>query len=200
MRRIVSGRTRRSLRWKACIEEKARTRVTAIEITHTARPSSWGCRFLLILHSVRIIWLRQRMHIEHSMGSTITAPDLRVTIPRCRSAPAAGGWSPRRRRRSSSTASINWWARTPRSDHDSEYRLAARSSNELLAPTANAAVSSHRMCIHSCCCNESVNPLRESACEFDVTAFVTTSSFCLNSRDSGPNCATHIGCHGQRWV
>jgi hypothetical protein len=81
MHRIVSGRMRRFLRWKACTEGRAHTRVTAIEITSTARLSSWGCRFLLALHTARTIWLRQWMHIEHSMGSTITARNWGVTIP-----------------------------------------------------------------------------------------------------------------------
>ena len=60
------------------------------EITGTARLSSWGCRFSLVLHTSRTIWLRQWMHIEHSMGSTITARNWRVTIPHCKIVRADG--------------------------------------------------------------------------------------------------------------
>src|ERR1700676_2371257 len=96
MHRIVSGRTRRFLRWKACTEEMARTRVTAIEITGTGPLSSWEFRFLLVLHMARIIWLPRWMHIGHSMGSTTIARNSRITIPHCRIVRAAGGWSPNR--------------------------------------------------------------------------------------------------------
>jgi hypothetical protein len=94
MHRIVSGRTRRFLRWKACTEEMAHAGVTAIEITGTGPLSSWEFRFLLVPHTARIIWLRRWMHIGHSMGSTTIARNLRTTIPHCRIVRAAGGWSP----------------------------------------------------------------------------------------------------------
>jgi hypothetical protein len=57
----------------------------AIGISRTARPlSSWECRFLSALDTVRIIWVRHLMHIEHSMASTITARKWGVTIPQSR--------------------------------------------------------------------------------------------------------------------